>query len=779
MDHANTLDTERVPFLSSTEIFHDIDPAALLDLATQVEELHLEAGETLIRQGDPSDAMYLIVSGQVGVLDVSPGHPEKLLAQLGPGQAVGELALWTGGVRSATVRTVSPVRALKLTREGFERFAKDHPEAVEAVDRFVGLRLRKDRLAVALEVSGMFGDLAEPTLRELEAELESEWIEAGTTLFRQGDPGDALYLVVSGRLRVSVDLSNEDPRFVTELGCGETVGEMALLDGKPRSATVVATRDSHLARLSKEAFERLSSRHPELLAVIAREAGGAPTNARPSAWAPPTLEHDPRGGAGVAGHSDPGILRAACAAPYRPTSPTLLLGSALLDTYLGKPGAAQATEHQAGHGRIIELLSKLETDHRYLIYQADASDSLWSRLCLRQCDHILIVGDAARDPREDAEAYVTSALNRPAWPAREFGVASSGLRQTTLRDQCVARRKESGPALPLRPDSDSDFGRMARCLTGRAVGLVLSGGGIRGAGHAGVIRALREAGVPIDIVGGTSAGAAVAAAAALEHDHEWMVHAIMTACLTMSKDWTIPLVSLLSGQKFDDCFYGLVGKTQIEDLWLPFFCCLGEPHARQHPGPPAGFAAQESAGQHAGARSLPAHPLGRRSPGGRRHHRQRSGGCHARICGLRYRDRLGCLLRQGPLRGLPIMEIGFRAGEPWRSASNRLRKECISLASSSVLMRIIELGSAARKTQTSQDGRSVPYAAGRGLRALPSSTAPMRWRKLATDTPRRKSRIGWRPRPGSARPEQPNGPNPCQPDVPWMESPLPALRLDR
>ena len=154
MDHANTLAAERIPFLSSTEIFHDIDPTALLDLAAQLEELQLEAGETLIRQGDPSDAMYLIVSGQVCVLDVSPGHPEKVLAQLGPGQAVGEIALWTGGVRSATVRTVSPVRALKLTREGFARFAKDHPEAVEAVDRFVGVRLRKDRLAAALEVSG-------------------------------------------------------------------------------------------------------------------------------------------------------------------------------------------------------------------------------------------------------------------------------------------------------------------------------------------------------------------------------------------------------------------------------------------------------------------------------------------------------------------------------------------------------------------------------------------------------------------------------------------------
>ena len=262
MDHANTLAAERIPYLSSTEIFHDIDPTALLDLAAQVEELHLEAGETLFRQGDPSDAMYLIVSGQVCVLDASPGHPEKVLAQLGPGQPVGELALWTGGVRSATVRTVSGVRALKVTREGFERFAKDHPEAVEEVDRFVALRLRKNRLSVALEVSGMFGDLAQTTLRELEAELESEWIDAGTTLFRQGDPGDSLYLVVSGRLRVSVGLADEDARVVTELGCGETVGEMALIRSVPRSATVTAVGPTELIAIRRaDFFEILRKEH--------------------------------------------------------------------------------------------------------------------------------------------------------------------------------------------------------------------------------------------------------------------------------------------------------------------------------------------------------------------------------------------------------------------------------------------------------------------------------------------------------------------------------------
>jgi predicted acylesterase/phospholipase RssA len=86
------------------------------------------------------------------------------------------------------------------------------------------------------------------------------------------------------------------------------------------------------------------------------------------------------------------------------------------------------------------------------------------------------------------------------------------------------------------------------------------------------MRALREAGVPIDVVGGTSAGAMMAAAVALEHDHEWMVQTLQTTCGMMQKDWTIPLVSLLSGRKFDNSYSAVFGDMQIEDLWLPFFC---------------------------------------------------------------------------------------------------------------------------------------------------------------------------------------------------------------
>jgi predicted acylesterase/phospholipase RssA/CRP-like cAMP-binding protein len=567
----NKLAADWIPFLSSTEIFRDISKAALPDLAAQVEEIEFGAGETLFHQGDPSDAMYLVLAGQVGIWHSGHKHTEKLLAELGPSHTVGEFALWNGGDRWSTVRAVSTVRAAKLTREGFERFAKGHPEEVEAFDRFVGRQQRRNRLSVALGVSKMFSGLPEAALRDLETQLESVWVEAGSPLFREGDVGDALYLVVSGALRVSLNMPGEDSRVLAELGCGDTAGEMALLDGEPRSATVTATRDSHLVRLSKDAFHRILSRHPDLLAVIARKvvtrlraeqgARGRPAPLSTIIAVVPASQGIP--------------IEDFCARladTLSVQSPTQVVGSALIDAWLGKPGAAQVSEFHARDGRIIELLSNLETDHRYLIYQTDPSDSTWSRRCLRQCDHILIVADAARNPREGAEAYVTSALNdRRGRQASLALLHPASVIVPTGTSAWLAAWKVDRH-YHLRPDSNSDFGRMARSLTGRAIGLVLSGGGVRGAGHAGVIRALREAGVPIDIVGGTSAGASMAGAVAQERDYEAMLQAIGNAFGTMQNDWTIPLVSLLSGRRFDDCFYTFCGDTQIEDLWLPLFC---------------------------------------------------------------------------------------------------------------------------------------------------------------------------------------------------------------
>jgi NTE family protein/lysophospholipid hydrolase len=125
----------------------------------------------------------------------------------------------------------------------------------------------------------------------------------------------------------------------------------------------------------------------------------------------------------------------------------------------------------------------------------------------------------------------------------------------------------------VRWDTPEDFARLARSLAERAVGLVLGGGGARCFAQIGVIRALRECGIPIDSVGGTSMGAIVAAACAMGWDHAAMVRLARRAFVESKSflEYTLPMISFIRGRRLDRVSREIFGDTQVEDLWIPQF----------------------------------------------------------------------------------------------------------------------------------------------------------------------------------------------------------------
>ena len=129
----------------------------------------------------------------------------------------------------------------------------------------------------------------------------------------------------------------------------------------------------------------------------------------------------------------------------------------------------------------------------------------------------------------------------------------------------------------LRDGDENDLARVARFLSGKAVGLVLGGGGARGIAHIGVLRALVEAGVPIDAVGGTSIGSVLGACIASGWSWERVYEENRREFLgNPTSDYNfLPLVSLLAGRKLDRILTRIFGDTRVEELWLPFFCVSG------------------------------------------------------------------------------------------------------------------------------------------------------------------------------------------------------------
>jgi predicted acylesterase/phospholipase RssA len=115
--------------------------------------------------------------------------------------------------------------------------------------------------------------------------------------------------------------------------------------------------------------------------------------------------------------------------------------------------------------------------------------------------------------------------------------------------------------------------RLARQLTCRSLGLVLSGGGARGFAHIGAYRALEELGIPLDHIGGTSIGSLMGAMFALDKPSSELTK--LTLEMADNKnifDYTLPLTSVTSSKKITELLKRLFGDLMIEDLWIPFFC---------------------------------------------------------------------------------------------------------------------------------------------------------------------------------------------------------------
>ena len=418
-------------------------------------------------------------------------------------------------------------------------------------------------------LAGVFGDLDTAALVAVAAHLHWISLPGGATLFRQGDRGDDVFVVVNGRLRTVIDDPEGGSRVLEEAGRGTAVGELALLTGEARAATVVAVRDSDLVRLPKAAFDTLLERHPHAMMRIARAAA---MRLRRSSQQPA------RGGSAAVTFA---------LVPARPGAPLPALARRLaaalgaagevahvtagdVDRALGRPGVAQAGDGESGHDTVVAWLSAQERGHRHVVLEADAAWTPWTRRCLRQADRVLVVARAGDDPAPgEIEAAMRASASAPRVElvlihddaaARPAGTAG------WLAPRAVAMHHH------VRLGADRDIERLARRVGGRAIGLVLGGGGARGFAHIGMLRALAEDRMDIDVAGGTSIGALIAAA----HAHGLSVDDMMEIAKSFASrrkllDRTLPLTSLMAARKVTAFYQHLFGDARVEDLWTPLF----------------------------------------------------------------------------------------------------------------------------------------------------------------------------------------------------------------
>ncbi len=232
-----------------------------------------------------------------------------------------------------------------------------------------------------------------------------------------------------------------------------------------------------------------------------------------------------------------------------------------------KPGAPDGT--------VTQRLTELESDHRFVVYEADVNFSLWTEQCVRQADLILLVATTDSEPASSRRDMLMNYFSgRDATAAIELVLLHPGNFNPQVRAEPWLSDLPIQDYYHVVHAAKADLERLARFLTGSAVGLVLSGGGARGFAHIGILRALEECGIPVDFIGGTSMGAVIAAQYAAGWDWQTMtrVNRDQWPRYHPQRNYTLPLVALNSGKRMDQMLREMFGAAEIQNLPGKFFC---------------------------------------------------------------------------------------------------------------------------------------------------------------------------------------------------------------
>lgn len=413
----------------------------------------------------------------------------------------------------------------------------------------------KQDLISLLKASRDFADLGQHILADIVELCAIETVKGGQKIVSEGTFADHMFVVVTGRLRVSRQDQDGTTLLYNEVLPGECVGETAMLLQQPRTADIFALRDSTIALLSKAAFDQILTKYP--VAINKSIVHGVYRH----------LRHETR-------LSEKKRAQSFLLLPLSPQLDIKVAASHLQQALSAKGKCLTVSDTQ-----LLELkrdqhsaseFDQMEAKYDFILYLGHSQQPKLNQDLLHHSDQLIFIADGLAAPQ-------LSALEQDLACCPGYQLIRKHLlllyKQTT---EYPASRldwqqgRDVERVYPVRLNNQDDFARVGRFLTGTAVGLVLGGGGARGFAHIGVLKAFKQHNIPIDIIGGNSMGAVIGACYAIGIELE-QIHRRILELNKNGLKFTLPMVSLMSSNNLKSAFLQGLGQVNIENLWQPFF----------------------------------------------------------------------------------------------------------------------------------------------------------------------------------------------------------------
>lgn len=413
----------------------------------------------------------------------------------------------------------------------------------------------------------IFSSLSKKMRERILTKFDRINLNQGEVLFYQGDSSDCLYLLASGELSATLTLPSGETQLVNYIVAGETVGELGALSNEPRSLTIKASKNSTLFKLLAKDFILICQKYPRIMfetinPIIARSQKV------------------------ISLLSSEKIKKQIVIVPAN-KEVSLDIFSEQLTKYISKlssiifisdydPEISDLTLEA-----LEERINKIEKNKKpkqIILYLLKSPRTSLAEVGLRKGEMLYVVGTSRVAPQFDRTILeiIKKYRSRHKLDPKLILLYPKSVLSPHKTTQWL---KLSSFSLHhyIRSNNAADYQRLLRFFRGKAVGLVLGGGGTRGFAHLGAIKALRDAKIPIDIIGGTSVGAIVAGCYAINQnyaDAEKRFSDIVTAS-RKSVSWrnlTWPIISIFNAKNFTLALQKIFNTTRIEDLWLPYFC---------------------------------------------------------------------------------------------------------------------------------------------------------------------------------------------------------------
>ncbi|MBK6687841.1 MAG: cyclic nucleotide-binding domain-containing protein [Deltaproteobacteria bacterium] len=245
-------------------LFSEISPEAFRAMLSDSKVTEFQRDEVIFRKGDPSTTLGVVVEGTVAITLDDGRHAGPTM---GAGEFFGELGVFTGKPRGATVRALAKSEILELELSAIATIVRSDPATLKVLLRFFGERLMANVLARA----PLFSQLPVDEREHLRSRFSVIDVKRGTHVIHQGSRSEALFVLIDGTVRVERG-SGPTPELVAHLGPGDMFGEISVLTQLPAVAHVVADTRCLLLALPADRLAEVAGQHPALLAHATRLA---------------------------------------------------------------------------------------------------------------------------------------------------------------------------------------------------------------------------------------------------------------------------------------------------------------------------------------------------------------------------------------------------------------------------------------------------------------------------------------------------------------------------